>query len=82
METNHDAVLIAGAGPTGLALALWLARFGEKVRIVGKNAGPAGYSRAFIGTMTRNRRPSLSANPAARSSTRCTPPTHGPARIR
>jgi 2-polyprenyl-6-methoxyphenol hydroxylase-like FAD-dependent oxidoreductase len=55
METNDAAVLIAGAGPTGLALALWLARFGVKVRIVDRNAGPAGYSRAFGGTVTRKR---------------------------
>jgi 2-polyprenyl-6-methoxyphenol hydroxylase-like FAD-dependent oxidoreductase len=29
-------VLIAGAGPTGLVLALWLTRLGVKVRIVDK----------------------------------------------
>jgi 2-polyprenyl-6-methoxyphenol hydroxylase-like FAD-dependent oxidoreductase len=40
-------VLIAGAGPTGLNLALWLARLGINVRIVDKNAYPAAHSRAL-----------------------------------
>ena len=31
-------VLIAGAGPTGLVLALWLQRLGVRVRIVDKAA--------------------------------------------
>src|SRR5438034_1242047 len=44
METE---VLIAGAGPTGLVLALWLARLGIRVRIVDKTAGPGTTSRAL-----------------------------------
>jgi flavin-dependent dehydrogenase len=33
-------VLIVGAGPTGLALALWLTKLGVKIRIVDKTAEP------------------------------------------
>jgi 2-polyprenyl-6-methoxyphenol hydroxylase-like FAD-dependent oxidoreductase len=40
-------VLIAGAGPTGLVLALWLAKLGVKVRIVDKTAEPGTTSRAL-----------------------------------
>ncbi len=40
-------VLIIGAGPTGLVLALWLARKGVKVRIVDKAAEPGTTSRAL-----------------------------------
>src|SRR6184192_653292 len=40
-------VLIAGAGPTGLVLALWLARLGVRVRIIDKNSGPGQASRAM-----------------------------------
>jgi len=39
-------VLIIGAGPTGLVLALWLARLGVHVRIVDKTAEPGTTSRA------------------------------------
>src|SRR5881398_4598 len=39
-------VLIAGAGPTGLVLALWLTRLGVKVRIIDKTAEPGTTSRA------------------------------------
>jgi 2-polyprenyl-6-methoxyphenol hydroxylase-like FAD-dependent oxidoreductase len=42
-----DDVLIVGAGPTGLALALWLTRQGVGVRIVDKSAGPGETSRAM-----------------------------------
>lgn len=38
--------MIAGAGPTGLALALWLTRLGVRVRIVDKTAEPGTTSRA------------------------------------
>ena len=40
-------VLIVGAGPTGLVLALWLTRLGVRVRIVDKTAEPATTSRAL-----------------------------------
>ena len=40
-------VLIAGAGPTGLVLALWLTKQGVKVRIVDKAQAPAQASRAL-----------------------------------
>ena len=40
-------VLIVGAGPTGLALALWLTRLGVAVRIIDQNAEAAPYSRAL-----------------------------------
>src|SRR3974390_2694442 len=40
-------VLIAGAGPTGLVLALWLTKLGVKVRIVDKTAEPGTTSRAL-----------------------------------
>jgi 2-polyprenyl-6-methoxyphenol hydroxylase-like FAD-dependent oxidoreductase len=39
-------VLIVGAGPTGLVLALWLTRLGARVRIIDKTAGPGTTSRA------------------------------------
>src|SRR5262249_49729078 len=39
-------VLIVGAGPTGLVLALWLTRLGVRVRIIDKTAEPATTSRA------------------------------------
>lgn len=49
--STHDAdvldVLIVGAGPTGLVLALWLARLGVRVRIVDKAAEPGTTSRAL-----------------------------------
>ena len=40
-------VLIVGAGPTGLVLALWLAKLGVKVRIIDKTAEPGTTSRAL-----------------------------------
>ena len=40
-------VLIIGAGPTGLVLALWLTRLGTKVRIIDKTAEPGTTSRAL-----------------------------------
>ena len=44
---DQSDVLIAGAGPTGLVLALWLTKAGAKVRIVDKAAGPGTTSRAL-----------------------------------
>jgi 2-polyprenyl-6-methoxyphenol hydroxylase-like FAD-dependent oxidoreductase len=51
---NHDVsltestdVLIVGAGPTGLVLALWLTRLGIRVRIIDKTAQPGTTSRAL-----------------------------------
>jgi 2-polyprenyl-6-methoxyphenol hydroxylase-like FAD-dependent oxidoreductase len=47
MNANRDTdVLIIGAGPTGLVLALWLARRGVSVRIVDKTADAGTTSRA------------------------------------
>ena len=40
-------VLITGAGPTGLVLAIWLTRLGVKVRIIDKTAEPGTTSRAL-----------------------------------
>src|SRR5215510_6239447 len=39
-------VLIVGAGPTGLVLALWLTRLGVRARIIDKTAEPGTTSRA------------------------------------
>ncbi|HEY7382903.1 MAG TPA: FAD-dependent monooxygenase [Beijerinckiaceae bacterium] len=41
-------VLIAGAGPTGLTLALWLSRLGVPLRIIDKAAEPGTTSRALV----------------------------------
>ena len=40
-------VLVVGAGPTGLVLALWLTRLGAKVQIIDKTAEPGTTSRAL-----------------------------------
>ena len=45
MSRNH--VLIVGAGPTGLVLAIWLARLGIACRIIDKAAAPGTTSRAL-----------------------------------
>ena len=39
-------VLVVGAGPTGLVLALWLTKLGVRVRIIDKTAEPGTTSRA------------------------------------
>ena len=44
--TRDIDVLIVGAGPTGLVLALWLTRMGVRVRIIDKTAEPGTTSRA------------------------------------
>jgi 2-polyprenyl-6-methoxyphenol hydroxylase-like FAD-dependent oxidoreductase len=43
----HSHVLIVGAGPTGLVLALWLTKLGVKLRIIDKTAAPGTTSRAL-----------------------------------
>ncbi|TIP88618.1 MAG: hypothetical protein E5X58_27800 [Mesorhizobium sp.] len=47
MSPSQTKILIAGAGPTGLTLALWLTRLGVPVRIFDKAAGPGETSRAL-----------------------------------
>ena len=47
MTTSRTEVLIVGAGPSGLALALWLTRLGVGVRIIDRASGPGETSRAF-----------------------------------
>ena len=49
---RNAEVLIVGAGPTGLVLALWLTRLGVRVRIVDKTAEPGTTSRA-VGVQAR-----------------------------
>src|ERR1700694_4216828 len=41
-------ILVIGAGPTGLVLALWLTKLGVRVRIVDKTAAPGTTSRALV----------------------------------
>jgi len=41
-------VLIVGAGPTGLVLALWLNRLGVSIRIIDKASSPGTTSRAMV----------------------------------
>jgi 2-polyprenyl-6-methoxyphenol hydroxylase-like FAD-dependent oxidoreductase len=45
--TKPTHVLIVGAGPTGLVLALWLTRLGVSVRIIDKAMEPGTTSRAL-----------------------------------
>ena len=45
---NETKVLIVGAGPTGLMLALWLTRAGIQVRIIDKSDKPGTSSRAMV----------------------------------
>lgn len=49
----HEQVLIVGAGPVGLTLALDLARRGIRARIIDKHATPSPYCRA-IGVTPRS----------------------------
>ncbi|TDV50396.1 MULTISPECIES: FAD-dependent oxidoreductase [Pseudomonas] len=44
---NRSDVLIIGAGPTGLVLALWLSKLGVRVRIIDKTSAPGTTSRAL-----------------------------------
>jgi 2-polyprenyl-6-methoxyphenol hydroxylase-like FAD-dependent oxidoreductase len=48
VSTADVQVLICGAGPTGLALALWLNRLGVRFRIIDKVAEPGTTSRALV----------------------------------
>ncbi len=41
-------ILIVGAGPTGLVLALWLAKTGTPFRVIDQNPGPGLASRAMV----------------------------------
>ena len=43
---SNPPVLIVGAGPTGLVLALWLTKLGVPIRIIDKTAEPGTTSRA------------------------------------
>ena len=45
---GQSQILIAGAGPTGLMLAMQLARRGVPLRIVDKATGPGEHSRALV----------------------------------
>ena len=51
-DMKQTQVLIVGAGPTGLVLALWLARRGVAVRIVDK-AAKAGTTSRALGVQAR-----------------------------
>jgi 2-polyprenyl-6-methoxyphenol hydroxylase-like FAD-dependent oxidoreductase len=44
---HRSDVLITGAGPTGLVLALWLSKLGVRVRIIDKTSAPGTTSRAL-----------------------------------
>jgi 2-polyprenyl-6-methoxyphenol hydroxylase-like FAD-dependent oxidoreductase len=46
-SVRESDVLIIGAGPTGLVLALWLTKLGVRVRIIDKTEGPGTTSRAL-----------------------------------
>ncbi len=45
-DMPRSDVLVVGAGPTGLILALWLTKLGVKLRIIDKTAEPGTTSRA------------------------------------
>jgi 2-polyprenyl-6-methoxyphenol hydroxylase-like FAD-dependent oxidoreductase len=47
-QASSPSILICGAGPTGLVLALWLAKKGVSLRIIDKAAKAGTASRAFI----------------------------------
>jgi 2-polyprenyl-6-methoxyphenol hydroxylase-like FAD-dependent oxidoreductase len=46
-DMKSQQILVVGAGPTGLALALWLTRLGVAVRVIDRAAGPGTTSRAL-----------------------------------
>jgi 2-polyprenyl-6-methoxyphenol hydroxylase-like FAD-dependent oxidoreductase len=47
LNARNTDVLIVGAGPTGLVLALWLTHLGVRVRMIDKTAEPGTTSRAL-----------------------------------
>jgi 2-polyprenyl-6-methoxyphenol hydroxylase-like FAD-dependent oxidoreductase len=47
-SVRETQVLIVGAGPTGLVLALWLTRQGIRIRISDKATEPGTTSRAIV----------------------------------
>src|ERR1700704_3195960 len=47
MNASPTDVLVIGAGPTGLVLALWLTGLGVRVRIIDKTSEPGTTSRAL-----------------------------------
>jgi len=47
-NSNSAPVLIAAAGPTGLMLALALARHGIAFRLISESGGPGAHSRAMV----------------------------------
>ncbi|WOS66025.1 FAD-dependent monooxygenase [Sinorhizobium fredii] len=47
MSALDTEVLIVGAGPTGLTLALWLVRLGVDIRLIDRSVGPGETSRAL-----------------------------------
>ncbi len=49
-RSDRVQVLIVGAGPTGLVLALWLTKLGVAVRIIDRTAEPGTTSRALAVT--------------------------------
>ena len=46
--TKEAEVLVVGAGPTGLVLALWLSHMGVTVRVIDQAAEPGTTSRALV----------------------------------
>ena len=44
---NRSDVLIVGAGPTGLVLALWLSKLKVRVRIIDRTSAPGTTSQAL-----------------------------------
>jgi 2-polyprenyl-6-methoxyphenol hydroxylase-like FAD-dependent oxidoreductase len=62
MRLMKTDVLIAGAGPTGLVLALWLQRLGVGVRIIDKATEPGTTSRALaVNVWVRGKRAARAA---------------------
>lgn len=53
MPTSEVDVLIIGAGPAGMMMALWMARLGIKARIVDKRTGKvfSGQADGWVDTL-------------------------------